>query len=373
MQFRGIPVNASNPFRTRGVGSALRQAVACYLSSPASLFDVRAVSITSVRFASSGRHVGEPIKAGEGANSPPTRRGCEPPAEVSTRPSASRAAAPPSFARRLAGHADAAVTAAGRRLQAAPSPRSDEAVNVFMSVNVAASDGEVRALLAAASAPDGSAAFTRFLQVCGFYDALLEWDPALPITQLSTAAGLVEWLPSPSASRSSTGSLSATATSTPWVRATASPPPGGAAGGCPRTGAVPASLRGRGSPRDFWVLDHSSMTMTHGTLGSFISSYCIVSATPVGDLYSGWLLRGVAWGLPPGPSSSAANRTSPTVSPGTSTLRQWVYYAARRSPHLLLAAPTARSAVQTVSASTLIATPSRLSSQSRRNCRRVPQ
>ena len=121
LQFRNIPMTGSFPFSESTVGSALRQALACYLSTPTSSLAVGSVLIDSVKLASTGSLLGERFKPGQAANLAPARPGCLAPS-----------IAPP--ARRLAEELADAAAAGGRALQDAtepqPSPRSDLVVNV---------------------------------------------------------------------------------------------------------------------------------------------------------------------------------------------------------------------------------------------------
>lgn len=188
LQFRNIPMTGSFPFSESTVGSALRQALACYLSTPTSSLAVGSVLIDSVKLASTGSLLGERFKPGQAANLPPARPGCLAPS-----------IAPP--ARRLAEELTDAAAAGGRALQDAtepqPSPRSDLVVNVELAVTLPARDGafanSVRRelILAAKETPEGRAALSRFLLVCGFYDALAAYDPGMPVTALADAGTFV--------------------------------------------------------------------------------------------------------------------------------------------------------------------------------------
>jgi hypothetical protein len=78
----------------------------------------------------------------------------------------------------------------------------------------------------------------------------------------------------------SPATLSATASPHAVVASDGVPRAGGAGGaGCARTDVVPASLRGRGAPRDYWVIDHSSVSDTSGTAGAGLSSHRITCAS----------------------------------------------------------------------------------------------
>ena len=193
LQFRNIPMTGSFPFSESTVGSALRQALACYLSTPTSSLAVGSVLIDSVQLASTGALLGERFKPGQAANLAPARPGCLAPS-----------LSPP--ARRLTEElidaaTPAAVPAGGRGLQATneplPSPRSDLVVNVVLTVTMPARDGAFAnsqrrdLILAAKETPEGRAALSRFLLVCGFYDALAAYDPGMPVTALADAGTFV--------------------------------------------------------------------------------------------------------------------------------------------------------------------------------------
>jgi len=164
--------------------------VACYLDLP-----VSGVVIKSIQDAATTALIGEAIKTSEDCNTRVPARAC------------------PAASRRLAELAEewrapTAAAAGGaeleerdRRLQESPlpdsSPRSDLRFNVIVAVTLRASDGSYRndvrraAILAATSTDEGRAELNRFLIQSGFYDALLEFDPSLPVTRYAEAGTLM--------------------------------------------------------------------------------------------------------------------------------------------------------------------------------------